>query len=149
MMRDPLRTSLTASLGPIDLDLALVALSRAMADAVGEPDEKGEFLSVLQYMPGQQYRPHFDSIPPGPDLDQSGQRTKTAILFLNDDFVGGETHFLLPDIKLRASRGDILVFSSFNAKGELDPASRHAGLPVTAGQKWIVTRWFRSKKYMF
>lgn len=148
-LRDPLRTSKTASLGPIDLDLAIVALARLMAHAAGTPDEQGEFLSVLHYAPGQQYRPHFDNIPPGPDLERSGQRTKTAILFLNDDYVGGETHFLAPDLKLRARRGDLLVFSNLDAQGTLDPASRHAGLPVTLGEKWIVTRWFRAKKYRF
>lgn len=148
-MRDPLRSSKTASLSPIDLDLAIVALARLMANAAQVPDEQGEFLSVLHYAPGQQYRPHFDNIPPGPDLDRSGQRTKTAILFLNDDYEGGETHFLASDAKFRAKRGDLLVFCNLDAQGALDPSSRHAGLPVTSGEKWIVTRWFRSKKYRF
>lgn len=148
MIRDPLRTSKTASLSTIDLDLALIALCKAMASAVGEPHENGEFLSVLKYRPGEQYRPHFDSIPPGPDFDRCGQRTKTAILFLNDDFAGGETHFIGPDLKIRGRSGDLLVFSTLDAKGCIDPSSRHAGLPVTAGEKWIVTRWFRQKKYV-
>lgn len=149
MMHDPLRTSKTASLSPIDLDLALIGLCRAIADAADAPHENGEFLSVLHYLPGQQYRPHFDTIPPGPDFDRSGQRTKTAILFLNDDYAGGETHFTAPDLKFRGARGDLLVFSSLNAMGAVDVAARHAGMPVNAGEKWIVTRWFRQKKYVF
>lgn len=149
MMRDPLRTSATASLSPIDLDLALVALNRLIAAAAREADENGEFLSVLHYAPGQQYRPHLDCIPAGPDLDASGQRVKTAILFLNDDYEGGETHFLAPDLRFRGHRGDLLVFSNVDGEGAPDKASRHAGLPVAAGRKWIVTRWFRGKKFAF
>lgn len=149
MMRDPLRTSATASLAPIDLDLALIALNRLIAAAAREPEENGEFLSVLHYAPGQQYRPHFDCIPPGPDLEASGQRVKTAILFLNEDYQGGETHFLGPDLKFRGRCGDLLVFSNVDAHGAPDRASRHAGLSVAAGRKWIVTKWFRSKKFAF
>lgn len=52
MIRDPLRTSATASLSPIDLDLALIAVNRLMANAARLPEGNGEFLSVLHYAPG-------------------------------------------------------------------------------------------------
>lgn len=149
MIRDPLRTSATASLSPINLDLALIALNRTMAIAAQSSDENGEFLSVLRYAPGQEYRPHIDCIPRGKDFDASGQRVKTALLFLNDDFEGGETHFLTPDIKIRGRRGDILIFSNVLADGEPDKASRHAGLPVAVGEKWLASRWFRARKFKF
>lgn len=149
MMRDPLRTSATASLSPIDLDLALIAINRLMAHAAGCAEEYGEFLSVLHYAPGQQYRPHFDCIPPGTDFDRNGQRAKTALLFLNDDFDGGETQFTEIDLKVRGRRGDILVFSNLSPGGEIDRAARHAGLPVTQGTKWIASKWFRTKKFHF
>lgn len=149
MMRDPLRTSATASLSPIDLDLALIALNRLIARAAGCDEENGEFLSVLHYAPGQQYRPHLDCIPPGPDFDKSGQRAKTALLFLNDDYEGGETRFTEVGLNVRGRRGDILVFSNLTEGGEIDRAARHAGLPVTSGAKWIASKWFRTKKFHF
>ena len=149
MMRDPLRTSSTASLSPIDLDLALVALNRLIAHTVGVADKNGEFLSVLHYRPGQQYHPHCDWLPAGPDLERSGQRAMTALLFLNDDYRGGETHFLAPDLKIRGRTGDLLVFSNLDAQGAPDPLSRHAGLPIENGEKWIASKWFRSKEYQF
>lgn len=149
MIRDPLRSSATASLSPIDLDLALIAINRLTAQAAGCDEECGEFLSVLNYTPGQQYRPHFDTVPPGPDFDRNGQRSTTALLFLNDDYAGGETHFTEIDLKLRGGRGDILVFTSLSPSGDIDRASRHAGLAVTEGAKWIAAKWFRTKKYQF
>ncbi|MEK7264823.1 MAG: 2OG-Fe(II) oxygenase [Pseudomonadota bacterium] len=149
MIRDPLRTSATASLSPIDLDLALIAINRLMAHAAGCAEENGEFLSVLHYAPGQQYRPHFDCIPPGPDFDRNGQREKTALLFLNEDYEGGETQFTEIELNVRGGRGDILVFSNLTPGGEIDRAARHAGLPVTKGAKWLASKWFRTKKFHF
>jgi len=149
MRRDPLRTSATASLSPIDLDLALVALNRAISAAAALPQENGEFLSVLRYLPGQLYRPHLDCIPPGADYERSGQRIKTALLFLNEDFVGGETHFVASGLKFRGEAGDILIFGNVDTAGAPDPAARHAGLEVVSGEKWLASKWFRSKKFLY
>ncbi len=148
-LRDPLRTSATASLSPIDLDLALIALNRLVVDAVGLPEENAEFLSVLRYTPGQLYRPHLDCIPAGADFDKSGQRIRTALLYLSKDYEGGETHFLSSDLKFRGEVGDLLVFSNVDAAGEPDPASRHAGIAVTRGEKWLASKWFRNKKFLY
>ncbi len=147
MMRDPLRSSATASLSPLDLDLAIVALNRTIAAAAGLPDPRGEFLSVMRYRPGEQYRPHFDAVPPGPDLDRNGQRVKTALLYLNEAYEGGETEFLASGLRMKGRPGDILVFSNVLAGSRGDPASRHAGLKVTSGEKWLASKWFRERNY--
>lgn len=149
MIRDPLRTSATASLGPLDLDLALVALNRRISALAGVKDAQGEFLSVMRYRPGEEYRPHFDIIPPGPDLDRNGQRIKTALLYLNDGYAGGETAFPAAGLKVRGEPGDLLVFSNVTADGRADPASRHAGLPVASGEKWLASKWFRDRPFDF
>lgn len=147
MMRDPLRSSATASLSPLDLDLAIIAVNRAVAGAAGLPDAQGEFLSVMRYRPGEQYRPHFDIVPPGPDLDRNGQRIKTALLYLNDGYEGGETEFLTTGLKVKGRPGDVLVFSNVLSGNRGDPASRHAGLPVVSGEKWLASKWFRERNY--
>lgn len=149
MIRDPLRSSATASLSPLDLDLAIVAVNRVMAAAADLPDARGEFLSVMRYRPGEQYRPHVDIIPPGADYDRNGQRVMTALLYLNEDYQGGETEFLAPGLKVKGRTGDIVVFSNVLGDGRGDPASRHAGLPVTSGEKWLASRWFREKNFDF
>ncbi len=147
--RDAYRTSLTATLGPVDLDLALVAFNRRIARIAGNPHCNGEFLSVLHYSPGQEYKPHFDWLPPGEDFDRGGQRVTTALLYLNEDYEGGETHFLNPDIEFKGAPGDLLVFQNALADGSADKVSRHASRPVTSGVKWIASKWFRGKKYNF
>lgn len=147
--RDAYRTSLTATLGPVDLDLALVAINQRIARIAGNPHCNGEFLSVLHYAPGQEYKPHFDWLPSGDDFDRGGQRVTTALVYLNDDYAGGETHFINPDIRFKGAPGDLLVFQNALADGSADKVSRHASLPVTNGAKWIASKWFRGKKYNF
>ncbi|MEM9496112.1 MAG: 2OG-Fe(II) oxygenase [Pseudomonadota bacterium] len=147
--RDAYRTSLTATMGPVDLDLALVAINRRLSALAGRPPENGEFLSVLHYAEGQEYKPHFDWLPPGEDLARGGQRISTALFYLNDDYEGGETWFLTPDVKFRGATGDVLIFHNVSADGVPDKASRHASLPVTEGAKWLCSKWFRAEKYAF
>ncbi len=147
--RDGYRNSLTAILSLMDLDLAMVMINRRVAALAGCLPEQGEFLSILCYRPGQEYRPHFDWLPPGAEFDRSGQRIATALISFNDGYDGGETHFLTPDIRFKGQAGDLLVFDNVLADGEVDRSSRHAGLPVTNGAKWLGSKWFREKKYNF
>lgn len=145
--KDEYRTSLTAVMAPADLDLALVMINRRLAALAGQPSENGEMLGVLLYGPGHEYRPHCDWLSSGPEYDRNGQRTATALLYLNAEYEGGETHFLSPDLRVKGAAGDILVFHNTLPDGAPDEASRHAGLPVTDGAKWLGSKWFREKKY--
>lgn len=147
LIRDQSRTSMAANFAPIDLQLAIVALNRTIAAAAGLSASHAEFLSVMRYKAGEQYRPHFDFLPPGPDFDRNGQRVKTALLYLNDNYEGGETEFVTPGLKVKGRTGDIVVFSNVLADGRGDPASRHAGLPVVSGEKWLASKWFRERNY--
>ncbi len=149
LRRDAYRTSMTATLGPVDLDLPLIMINGRLAALAGEPVEHAEFLSVLNYAPGQEYRPHFDWLPEGPDFDRGGQRIATALLYLNGDYEGGETRFVDKDLNFCGEPGDVLVFRNVLPDGAPDKASRHASLPVTNGAKWIVSKWFRARKYVF
>lgn len=74
---------------------------------------------------------------------------KTALLYLNDAYQGGETEFLPSGLKVKGRPGDILVFSNVLADGRGDPASRHAGLPVASGEKWLASKWFRERNFDF
>lgn len=148
--RDDYRTSMTATLGPADNDFALARLNARLAAIAGLAPERGEFLSVLRYAPGEEYRPHFDWLPAaGRDFEACGQRVRTALLYLNEDYEGGETHLISPDIRFRGAPGDVLVFSNVTADGSPDASARHAGLPVTAGAKWLASKWFRARAHVF
>lgn len=146
-IQDEYRTSLTAIMAVADLDLALTMFNVRLARLAARPFETAEALGVLYYAPGKEYKPHFDWLPEGPERDRGGQRVTTALLFLNDRYDGGETHFLSPDIRFKGAVGDVLVFDNVLPGGEPDRDSRHAGLAVKSGVKWLGSTWYREKKY--
>jgi prolyl 4-hydroxylase len=138
----PIRSSDGTVIGPTRETLVIGALNRRLARLSGTSVEQGEPLSILRYGPGQEYRPHVDSLP-----TTHNQRIITAITYLNDGFAGGETRFDGLDLTIRPSAGDVLLFHNVTADGRVDPATRHAGLPVRSGVKWIATRWIRQHRY--
>ena len=121
---------------------AVQALNRRIAAASGSAVEQGEPLQVLRYRPGGEYREHFDAIP-----GFANQRVMTMLVWLNEDYEGGETYFPTPGLKLKGRPGDAILFRNTGPDGGPDPASRHAGLPVTAGEKLIASRWIRRRAF--
>ena len=116
------------------------------------PAQNGEGLQVLHYRPGGEYRAHFDYFPPeqtgsGTHLANGGQRVATLILYLNDVEDGGETTFPSAGITVSARRGNAVYFRYLNGQRQLDPLSLHAGAPVRAGEKWILTQWMRERAW--
>lgn len=137
----PVRTSMAAVIGPAKEDLVVRAINHRLAAITGTATEQGEPLSVMRYDISQQYRMHVDALP-----GTENQRIKTAIIYLNHGYKGGETLFEQGP-KIAGQQGDAIVFDNVKDDGSSDPVSRHAGLPVTRGVKWIATRWIRQAAY--
>ena len=111
------------------------------------PLDHGEGLQVLRYGPGAQYKPHhdyFDPAMPGSEvlLRRGGQRVATVVMYLNTPERGGATAFPESHFEVAAIRGNAVFFSYDRAH----PMTRtlHAGAPVLAGEKWILTKWLRA-----
>jgi prolyl 4-hydroxylase len=139
-VRDPLRDSDAAGFPLLLESPAVHALNRRFAAASGTDVRQGEPLQVLRYGAGQQYRPHLDAIP-----TLANQRHLTLIVYLNDDYQGGETVFPEAQVTVKGRRGDGLLFCNADADGRPDPASRHASQPVTEGVKLLASRWIRQR----
>lgn len=134
----PIRTSHGMNFGPSDEDLVINNINRRLAVLTKSEATSGEPLHILRYQPGQEYRPHFDALP-----GETNQRLWTVLIYLNDEYEGGETEFPQADIRYRGRQGDALVFRNLLPDGQPDPRTQHAGLPVTSGIKWLATRWIR------
>jgi prolyl 4-hydroxylase len=141
---DEVRDADTSSFPPLAEDLVVQAINRALATVTGTDAGWGEPLTILRYRPGQQYRPHHDA---GGLEKGTGMRHWTALIWLNDTFGGGETHFPDLNISVRGGVGDLLVFRNV-VDGRPDPRMLHAGLPVTSGEKWMASRWIRGEDYL-
>ncbi|MGF1549172.1 MAG: 2OG-Fe(II) oxygenase [Sphingomonadaceae bacterium] len=138
----PVRTSTGMSFGPTQEDLVVHKINRRLAQVTGTKVGWGEPLHILHYAPGQQYRPHMDSLP-----GESNQRHWTVLVYLNAGYAGGETRFEQTGLVYPGGEGSALIFRNVDEKGEPDPLTQHAGLPVTGGVKWLATRWIRQADY--
>ena len=140
-VRDEIRTSDGSTIHWLIEDPAIHAINRRLAALSGTRVEQGEALQILRYRPGQQYHPHVDW------LGEDNARILTALIYLNDDYAGGETAFVKTGLKIRGRKGDALIFSSIGADGGFEPLSEHAGLPVTSGTKYLASRWIRARRH--
>jgi prolyl 4-hydroxylase len=143
-LRNPVRTSDGMSFALVLENPAIHALNRRLAAVTGTEAKQGESLQVLRYRPGQEYKPHFDAVAGEPN-----QRILTVLVYLTDDYEGGETLFLRTGLRFKGRRGDALVFRNALADGRADEMSQHAGLPVTKGEKLIASRWIRARPFVF
>ena len=139
---NPIRTSDTASIGPLREDLAIRAINMRIAALSDTSVFAGEALTILRYQVGQEFRLHSDALP-----GSKNQRIKTVIIYLNNDFIEGHTVFPTLNIKVSPAVGDAIMFSNVTSDGYIAVNSNHAGLPVLNGSKWIATRWIRSSPF--
>lgn len=142
-----LRTSFDMVYEEMLEDITVLLIERRMAAMVNTTPAHSEYLQLLRYQNGQEYRPHRDYLPASmiTPLAQggSGQRESTVIIYLNDVDKGGETQFMELDKKITPKMGRALAFRNLLADGTPDTRTLHAGLPVETGTKWIATMWIR------
>jgi len=137
----PVRTSSAAGFPFTEENPAIHALNRRLAAASGTDVRAGEPLQVLRYATGEQYHEHSDALP---GVAPSQQRILTFLVYLDEDYEGGETEFPRVGLKVRGRPGDGLLFRNASSDGQPDPRAIHAGLPVTRGAKHVASRWIRA-----
>ena len=89
-----------------------------------------ERFRFYRYDPGQKFAPHFDGY-----FERGNERSQlTFMVYLNDDFTGGETKFYGGDltalrVSVRPQRGMALVFAHLQL---------HEGAAVVEGRKYVL-----------
>lgn len=136
----------------INADPFIARLDRRVSELMNCPVDHGEGLQILRYNGGGEYRPHFDYFPPddagsAAQMAVGGQRVSTLVMYLNDVPRGGATAFPKLGLEVCPSKGSAVYFEYTNSQGQIDPTTLHAGTPVLAGEKWIMTKWMRLHSY--
>jgi prolyl 4-hydroxylase len=72
-----------------------------------------------------------------------GQRSWTFMIYLNEPESGGETAFVNLGIVVRPKLGLAVIWNNLLPDGRPNPDTLHHGMPVKAGHKAIITKWFR------
>lgn len=147
---DASRTNMFANFWLLEGDVVTDCVDRIIARHVGLDPAAGEPLSVLRYLPGEQYAPHYDYFDVdapahAEEIARAGQRIMTCLVYLNADYAGGETAFIDAGVKVRGEPGTAIHWRNADARSIPDRRTRHAGLPPTSGQKWLLSKWFRDR----
>jgi len=144
------RTSETCNLDPDDR--LVRTIEKKLAELMGIPTEQGETIQGQRYAVGQQFKQHHDFFFTDQpywqtEKDMGGQRTWTAMIFLNQPEAGGETYFEKAGIKVAPRTGTLLTWYNLDQRGEPNLNSLHEGRPVAAGVKYIITKWYRERRW--
>lgn len=87
--------------------------------------------NMLRYRSGQEYKIHSDG-------DTSTGRSISAVLYLNDDYVGGEIEFPNFGIKIKPEPGMLIIFPS-------NYPYAHIAHPVKDGTKYSIVTWIKDR----
>ena len=140
----------TSSTSNLDMSTPIMSkIKKQISETLGLELVKGEALQGQLYEPGQYFKPHNDFFS-GPAYDMhckaSGNRTHTLMIYLNDDYKGGGTHFPTLQKTVEPETGKALWW--YNMKdGKVQDQYLHEGVTVDEGKKYVVTSWWREKDW--
>jgi len=142
------RTSRTCHLRQNNPELA-ASLDQRFAALFGVDPRLSEPIQGQRYDPGEYFKEHTDWFAPGTQeyathTNSGGQRTWTVMVYLNAVERGGETLFRRLGRSFTPVPGMALAWNNLQADGTPNPFTLHEALPVEAGQKWVITKWFRA-----
>jgi prolyl 4-hydroxylase len=125
-------------------------VDRMIATLLGLPLAASEPIQGQRYAPGQEFKPHTDTFEPGGydyyvHTADTGQRTWTAMVYLNDPEEGGATRFKAIGKTIHPETGKLLAWNNLLPDGRPNPATLHQGMKVRRGTKYILTKWFRER----
>tara|TARA_B100001250_G_C19674088_1_gene732835 strand:- start:69 stop:866 length:798 start_codon:yes stop_codon:yes gene_type:complete len=145
---DDYRTSSTADMDCTQNKI-VPYLDDKIASALNISSSLGESLQIQKYLPGQYYKEHADYyswFTPEHKIytEWMGQRTWTCMVYLNDVEQGGETIFKHLNLKIKPQRGMAVLWNNLWPIGIPNYKTMHEALPPISGNKYVITKWFRS-----
>jgi prolyl 4-hydroxylase len=131
-------------------DPVVAAVDHKIASLLGLPLAASEPLQGQRYAPGQEFKAHTDTFEPGGydfyvHTADTGQRTWTAMIYLNEPEEGGATRFKSIGKTVQPETGKLLAWNNLLADGKPNPATVHQGMKVRRGTKYVLTKWFRER----
>lgn len=123
-----------------------------MAKMFKTPFEHAENVRITRYFPNQSFKDRYDSCCDDNAkcrnfMKSGGHRIISILVYLTDDYIGGETYFHNIGLKFKPKKGDGIVFYPIDPESnKCHPALAYSGLPIESGIKWTINVWFRDDK---
>ena len=133
------------------LDPIVTKIETRLCNVMGIPNQYAETMQGQRYLVGQQFKPHHDFFHTDQDYwekerNSGGQRTWTAMIFLNEPEEGGHTAFPNLGFNIIPQQGLLLMWNNMNPDGTENHDTLHAGMPVIEGAKYVITKWYRQNE---
>lgn len=144
------RTSYSCNVDINDPDIQRI--EKSICDLMGLDNNYSEVLQGQRYEVGQQFKPHHDYFHEAEEYwkceeRNGGQRSWTAMVYLNEPEAGGATAFPQLDYQVEPRKGMLLMWNNMGLDGRPNLNTLHSGEPVIAGTKYIITKWFRLNRW--
>jgi prolyl 4-hydroxylase len=148
---DGFRTSSSCDLE--HLHPLVLRIETRICTLMGVDHRHGETLQGQRYQPGQQFKPHHDFFHTTQSYWEQekvmgGQRSWTAMIYLNEPESGGETNFPKAGLCVEPRTAMLVIWNNMTEIGAPNDLTLHEGSPVVAGTKYIVTKWFRERFWL-
>jgi prolyl 4-hydroxylase len=144
------RTSYSGDVDSTDSFVRMI--ERRLCDLLGIDASWGETVQGQRYEPGQEFQAHYDWFDTKAnywptEIERGGQRSWTAMAYLNDVAEGGATVFEHIGVSVQPQAGALLVWNNVLPDGKPNPDVIHAAKPVVSGVKYVITKWFRTRRW--
>jgi hypothetical protein len=94
---------------------------------------------VVRWHEGQELTPHADNLEPDGRPNATPHRAFSSLIYLNDDYGGGETYFPGHGVRLTPEAGALVLFGA-------GPQYVHGVTRVTRGLRYTNAGWFTFDK---
>lgn len=144
------RTSYSGDVDPGDSFVRMI--ERRLCDLLGLDLAWGETMQGQRYYPGQEFKSHYDFFDTRAfywpnEIRRGGQRSWTAMAYLNAVEEGGTTDFPQLRVSIPPQQGALLIWNNARPNGTPNPLTLHAATPVVRGVKYVITKWFRTRPW--
>ena len=146
----PYRTSYSGDVERYDPFVRMI--ERRIDDLLGLDNALGETVQGQRYLPGQEFHAHHDWFHTGASYwpeqrRRGGQRSWTAMIYLNEVEAGGITVFPHIGVSVPPQQGMLLTWNNATVDGAPNDLTLHAAMPVERGVKYVITKWYRTRAW--
>ena len=140
------------------LNQILAKLKKEISNIASSPMTNLEPILATIYPVNSEYKEHHDSFYIEENsfytkemyecnMSHGGQRTKTALLYLNHDFEGGQTEFPKHNLSINPKAGKLVLWDNVDHDNQVNKDMVHAAKVVTKGTKYVLVVYIREKEY--
>ena len=94
---------------------------------------------LVRWQEGHELTPHADNVEPDGRPNATPHRAFSSLIYLNDDYEGGETYFPGHSVRLKPKTGALVLFGA-------GPQYVHGVSRVTCGLRYTYAGWFTFDK---